>query len=69
MESNLIKIDLANGELFKDDVEDNEQYQSLEEKFFMDAYKNCMTPLHVAAVLGHDDLMLYLIEKGANPNL
>lgn len=35
----------------------------------MDAYKNCMTPLHVAVVLGYEDIMLYLIEKGANPNL
>ena len=41
----------------------------MEEKFFMDAYKNCMTPLHVATVLGHEEIMIYLIEKGANPNL
>ena len=41
----------------------------MEEKFFMDAYKNCMTPLQVATVLGYDEVMLYLIEHGANPNL
>jgi ankyrin repeat protein len=35
----------------------------------MDAYKNCMTPLHVAAVLGYDHIVIYLIEQGANPNL
>ena len=35
----------------------------------MDAYKNCMTPLHVAVTLGYENIMLYLIEKGANPNL
>ena len=62
--------DLTQGELFKEEYEDLEgNYQSLEEKFFMDAYKNCMTPLQVATVLGYDDIMLYLIERGANPNL
>lgn len=35
----------------------------------MDAYKNCMTPLHVAVVLGYEDILHYLIQKGANPNL
>lgn len=49
--------------------EDTQEYESLQEKFFMDAYKNCMTPLQVAVVLGYDDIALYLIDKGANPNL
>lgn len=44
-------------------------YESMQEKFFMDAYKNCMTPLQVAVVLGYEEIMHYLIEKGANPNL
>ena len=35
----------------------------------MDAYKNCMTPLQVATVLGYEQIMHYLIEKGSNPNL
>jgi ankyrin repeat protein len=35
----------------------------------MDAYKNCMTPLHIATVLGYEDILFYLIEHGANPNL
>jgi len=36
----------------------------------MEAFKNCMTPLHVAAVLGYDDIALYLIlECGSDPNL
>ena len=65
-----IKLDYSNGELFKEDIDDEKmEYQSMEEKFFMDAYKNCMTPLHVATVLGHEEIMIYLIEKGANPNL
>ena len=65
-----IKVDLTQGELFKEEYDDSDtNYQSLEEKFFMDAYKNCMTPLQVATVLGYDDIMLYLIEHGANPNL
>lgn len=64
------KIDYTEGELYKDDYEEMEaNYQSLEEKFFMDAYKNSMTPLHVAVVLGYDSIMIYMIEKGANPNL
>ena len=34
----------------------------------MEAFMNCMTPLHVAAALGYDELALYLIEKGADVN-
>jgi ankyrin repeat protein len=34
----------------------------------MEAYKNAITPLHLACILGHDNIMHYLIEKGANPN-
>ena len=29
----------------------------------------CMTPLHVAAVLGYDEIALFLIENGADVNL
>jgi ankyrin repeat protein len=32
----------------------------------MDAFMNTMTPLHVATVLGFDEIALYLIEKGAD---
>ena len=35
----------------------------------MEAYKNATTPLHLACILGHDNIMIYLIDKGANPNL
>jgi len=35
----------------------------------MEAYKNATTPLHLAAILGHEHIIHYLIEKGANPNL
>lgn len=36
----------------------------------MEAYKNCMTPLHLASILGNDEIALYLIESAsANPNL
>jgi len=27
----------------------------------MEAFKNCMVPLHVASVLGYDDIALFLI--------
>jgi len=64
------KVDLTQGELFREDGDDPaSNFESLQEKFFMDAYKNCMTPLQVAVVLGYDDIMFYLIENGANPNL
>eukprot|EP00347_Sterkiella_histriomuscorum_P001332 403372439 len=69
------KVDLTGGEVHKD-TDDNgqgnqeeEEYDSLEEKYFMEAYKNATTPLHLACILGHDQIMLYLIDKGANPNL
>lgn len=36
----------------------------------MEAFKNCMTPLHVASVLGYDDIALHLVlEGGADPNI
>lgn len=63
------EVDLNAGELFKDEADEiGSNYESLQEKFFMDAYKNCMTPLHVATVLGYEDIMFHLIDKGANPN-
>ena len=40
------KLDMTQGELFREELEEGEtQYESMQEKFFMDAYKNCMTPL------------------------
>jgi ankyrin repeat protein len=63
------KIDLSMGELYKEDDDHEENYDSLEEKFFMEAYKNSMTPLHLAVILGFEEIMFYLIENGANPNL
>lgn len=48
--------DLNAGELLKDDSDEGqnaaEEYDSVEEKNFMDAYKNCMTPLQLACILG-----------------
>ena len=35
----------------------------------MEAYMQCMTPLHVASVLGYDEIALFLIENGADVNL
>ena len=64
------KVDLTQGELVKEDYDDSEQhFDSLEERFFVEAYKNSMTPLHVAVVLGNEEIILYLVQKGANPNL
>ena len=63
--------DLQNGEMVKpDEEEDDEEYESLQERYFMEAFKNCMTPLHVAAVLGYDDIALYLaLDCDADPNI
>ena len=60
------KVDLTQGELYSEPSE--ETYDSLEEKFFMEAYKNAMTPLQVAVVLGYDEIIHYLISHSANPN-
>ena len=35
----------------------------------MYAYINCMTPLHIAAVLGFDEIVFYLVECNADVNL
>jgi ankyrin repeat protein len=66
------EADLNAGEMVKDDSEElqEEGCESIEEKNFMEAYKNCMTPLHLACILGLDDIAIYLIERAqANPNL
>lgn len=58
--------DLNNGEMIKDDSEEGatlEECESVEERNFMDAYKNCMTPLHLACILGQDDIAIYLTER------
>jgi hypothetical protein len=40
------KVDLNNGELVKPDEDSKEEEEeSLQEKYFMEAFKNCMTPL------------------------
>lgn len=53
--------DLNNGEIVKpEDEQEDEEFESLEEKYFLEAFKNCMTPLHVASVLGFDEIALYL---------
>jgi len=53
-----------------EDDEEDEEYDSLQEKYFMEAFKNCMTPLHVASVLGYDDIAILLVlEYEADPNI
>lgn len=51
-----------------EDEENENEYESLEEKYFMEAFKNAMTPLHLACVLGHDSILHLLVANGANPN-
>jgi len=62
-------VDLYGESRFEEEEEAEEAYDSIEEKYFMEAFRNAMTPLLVSIVLGHEDVMHYLIEKGANPNL
>ena len=64
------KVDLNGGEIVKpDDQEIDAEYENVTEQCFMEAYMQCMTPLHVAAVLGFDDIALFLVENGADVNL
>ena len=49
--------DMNGGEMIKDDSEEGlamqeEEYESEHEKYFVEAYKNCMTPLQLACILG-----------------
>lgn len=47
-----------------------DEFESEEERNFMEAYKNCTTPLHLACILGYDEIATYLTERAqANPNL
>ena len=61
------KVDLCSPEN-KEEVEEVDEFESQEEKYFMESYRNAMTPLHLSVVLGQDHIMHYLIDHGANPN-
>jgi hypothetical protein len=65
------ELDLHNGELVKpEDDQEDEEYDSVEEQYFLEAFKNCMTPLHVASVLGYDEIALYLAKEcGSDVNI
>ena len=65
-------VDLNNGELVKEDEQaeaTDEDYDSVSEKCFMEAFMNCQTPLHVASTLGYDEIALFLISNGAEVNM
>jgi hypothetical protein len=62
--------DLHNGELVKAEEDGNDDAESLDEKYFIEAFKNCMTPLQIAAVLGYEEIVLFLAtESNADVNL
>lgn len=62
--------DLNSGEVVKpEDTPEDEQFDSVEEQNFFEAFKNSMTPLHVACVLGNEEIALALARSGADPNL
>lgn len=49
--------DMNGGEMIKDESEEGmamqeEEYDSEHERNFVEAYKNCMTPLQLACILG-----------------
>ena len=49
------KVDLNSGVLVKpEDDEEEDTADSEQERNFVEAFKSCTTPLHVAAVLGYD---------------
>ena len=50
------------GELSKQD-DDFDEAESPSENNLLEAFKNCQTPLQVAAVLGYDNIVLTLAEK------
>jgi hypothetical protein len=45
---------LTGGEVLKEEDEQQEEFESKEEKYFMESYRNATTPLHLACILGHD---------------
>lgn len=58
------QVDLNDGELVKEEEQmqtRDDEYDSVQEKCFMEAFMNCMTPLHVASTLGYDEIALYLV--------
>ena len=61
---------MNNGELVKpEDDNDDDEAQDEHERNFVEAFKSCTTPLHVAAVLGFSEIVEYLIlECNADPN-
>jgi ankyrin repeat protein len=62
-------VDLNSGELVKQSEQEDDSYESQFERYFMEAFMNTMTPLQIATVLGFDEIALYLIDRGADPNL
>lgn len=62
-------VDLNEGELVKPEEDTEDDFESEEEKYFLHAFKNTMTPLHLACVLGNEDIALLLCENDADPNL
>ena len=66
-------VDLNGGEMVSEenqgyDSDEDDEEESIFDKCFREALMNCMTPLHVAAALGNDDIALYLVSHGANVN-
>ena len=63
--------DLTGGELVKEedqsdaaDEQQSNEEESVAEKCFMEAFMNCCTPLHVASVLGYDEIANLLLTDG-----
>ncbi len=69
VEEGKAKVDLYGGEIEEQQEDAGEEFDSLEEKYFMEAFKSASTPLHVSIVLGFEEIMFYLLSNGANPNL
>ena len=55
--------DLHNGELMKYDDTAPTEYENEREKNLYEAFKLCETPTQLAAVLGYEDILLYLVQE------
>jgi ankyrin repeat protein len=55
--------DLHNGKLMKYDDTAPTEYENEREKNLYEAFKLCETPTQLAAVLGYEDILLYLVQE------
>lgn len=60
-------VDKCGQNTIKSEGED-ERVDDAEDKYLLEGLKCCKTPLNVACLLGFEDIVRYLVSKGASPN-